>query len=54
MKFENLEVFYYILKYDSQKFKTRYEKDEEMLDNMINTIEAMDITEVTTKLIKEG
>ena len=25
-----------------------------MLDNMINNIEAMDITEVTTKLIKEG
>lgn len=25
-----------------------------MLDDMINTIEAMDITEVTTKLIKKG
>ena len=54
MKFENLEVFYYILKYDSQKFKTRYEESEDMLDNMINNIEAMDITEVTKKVIKEG
>ena len=25
-----------------------------MLDQLINTIEAMDITEVTTNLIKEG
>ena len=54
MKFENLEVFYYILKYDSQTFKTRYEQNVDMLDDMINAIEAKDITEVTTKLIKEG